>query len=193
MATRGPLSNLADEELISRASDLDTAALAELYDRHAPTALAIARRMLGAARAEDAVQDAFTSIWRSASTYDPQLGLVRTWLLRIVRHRSLDILRSAAAEDRRIEHAGREQHHAEPAEGPAAATQRRDEADELHAVLDALPEEQRQVVELAYYDGLTQVEISERLGLPVGTVKSRARLALHKLRESLDPAGERAG
>ena len=177
---------------MERAAQFDSAALAELYDRHSPLALALARRMLGPARAEDAVQEAFTSIWRNAAAYDPERGFVRTWLLRIVRYRSLDILRSIAVEDRRALDAEHEHERAEPQDPPSGALIRRDRATEVREALAALPAEQRQVVELAYFGGWTQVEIAAQLDLPVGTVKGRARLALSKLRAQLDPSMDTA-
>lgn len=192
MTSRGPLQSVPDEELISRAARSDPGALAELYDRHSPTALALARRILGPHRAEDAVQEAFTSIWRSASTYESERGLVRTWLLRVVRHRSIDILRAAAADGHRVDQAGREQEHSAGPETPEAAALRRDGEADVHDALRSLPDEQRAVVELAYFRGLSQAEIAEELSLPVGTVKSRARLALVKLRGALEPADQLA-
>ena len=171
---------------MARATRFEADALAELYDRHSPTALALARRMLGHARAEDAVQEAFTSIWRNASSYDPDRGLVRTWLLRIVRYRSLDILRSIAVEDRRVLEAEHEHERAAAPASPASEVLKQERAAHIREAIGALPEDQRQVVELAYFGGWTQVEIAERLGLPVGTVKSRARLALVKLRSQVD-------
>jgi RNA polymerase sigma-70 factor (ECF subfamily) len=192
MPPPGPLDRLTDEELMERAARFDSAALAELYDRHSPVALALARRMLGPTRAEDAVQEAFTSIWRNAATYDPERGFVRTWLLRIVRYRSIDILRSIAVEDRRALDAEHEHERAEPQDPPSGALIRRDRATEIREALAALPAEQRQVVELAYFGGWTQVEIAAQLDLPVGTVKGRARLALSKLRAQLDPSMDTA-
>lgn len=193
MSAHGPPGGVPDDELIRRAADLDEDALAELFDRYSPTALALARRILGPARAEDAVQEAFTSIWRSAATYDPRQGLVRTWLLRIVRYRSIDILRAAHAEDRRVEAAHHDERGGAPAESASDGAIRREERDRVREALALLPGEQREVVELAYYGGLSQAEIAERLELPVGTVKSRARLALEKLRAEMAPTREAAG
>lgn len=186
MHAPGPMGHFSDEDLMARATRFEADALAELYDRHSPTALALARRMLGHARAEDAVQEAFTSIWRNASSYDPDRGLVRTWLLRIVRYRSLDILRSIAVEDRRVLEAEHEHERAAAPASPASEVLKQERAAHIREAIGALPEDQRQVVELAYFGGWTQVEIAERLGLPVGTVKSRARLALVKLRSQVD-------
>ena len=186
MSAPGPMGRLTDEDLIALAAKFDTAALAELYDRHSSSALGLARRMLGPSRAEDAVQEAFTSIWRSASSFDPAQGLVQTWLMRIVRYRSLDILRRIAAEDRRVMQVERERPGS--AETADAAAIRHDRAAQVQEALAGLPPDQREVVERAYCGGWTQAEIAERLGLPVGTVKSRARLALEKLRTAVDPS-----
>lgn len=186
MTRNGQTDSATDAQLISRAARSDPLALAALYDRHSPTALALARRILGPARAEDAVQEAFTSIWRSASSYDPAQGLVRTWLLRVVRNRSIDTLRAAATDDRRIEQASHERERAAEPETPHGAAVRRDRAGDVRDALRELPPEQREVVELAYFRGLTQAEIAAELGVPVGTIKSRARLALVKLRDELE-------
>jgi RNA polymerase sigma-70 factor (ECF subfamily) len=143
--------------------------------------------MLGPARAEEAVQEAFMSIWRTAATYDAERGLVRTWLLRIVRYRSVDILRRMAADDRRMLHAQHERDAGDAADCAATAVVYADRAAAVRVAVGVLPPDQRQVVELAFFDGLSQSEIAERLDIPIGTVKGRARLALTKLRSELEP------
>lgn len=186
------MSGLSDEELIGRTARFETDAFAELYDRHSSVAFAVSRRMLGPTLAQDAVQDAFLGIWRGASTFDASRGAGRAWLLRIVRYRSLDALRRLGVGARRAIDAQRLQERAADPESVHATAQRNEAAAAVAAALRGLPDDQRQVIELAYFDGLTQVEISERLGLPLGTVKSRARLALHKLRAELDPTVQTA-
>lgn len=176
----------SDEELIRRVARFDTAAFATLYDRHSVSAFSLARRILGPSGSEDAVQEAFLNLWRSAPGYDDLRGPVRSWLFGMVRNRSIDAVRSRNVHERhRIEVEGIENRLTAPdcTEGQVIDAERFAAA---RAALDALPDAQRQVLELAYYGGWTQLEIAERLGLPMGTVKGRTRLALEKLRLSLD-------
>jgi len=185
-ADPGDFGRLSDEELVRRAARIDPAAFTELYDRHRVMAFSLARRMLGAARAEDAVQEAFLSFWRAMSDYDPGRGAVRPWLMGIVRHRTIDELRRLDVHQRRrAEAEGLEERFAAPdsTDGEALSTE---QSTTVRAALAALPEDQRHVLELAYFSGLTQTEIAQRLDLPLGTVKGRTRLALGKLRSSID-------
>ena len=184
----GGLAGLSDEELVRRAAQIDSAAFAELYDRHRVMAFSLARRMLGPERAEDAVQEAFLSFWRGMSGYDPGRGAVRSWLMGIVRHRSIDELRRLDVHQRRrAEAEGLDERFAarDSTDAQALSTEL---AATVRAALASLPEEQRRVLELGYFHGLTQTEIAERLDLPLGTVKGRVRLALGKLRSALDPS-----
>lgn len=191
MAPNGQTTSATDDQLVRRTAGSDPRALAELYDRHSPTALALARTILGPARAEDAVQDAFTSIWRGASSFDPARGLARAWLLSVVRNRSLDILRAGVSDARRADAARHER--PPPDSDPAlSAAVREDEAIAVHAAVRTLPADQRIVVELAFYRGMTQAEIAEALCIPLGTVKSRVRLALARLRKELGPVSPSA-
>lgn len=184
----GGLERLSDEELVRRAARIDPTAFTELYDRHRVMAFSLARRMLGAARAEDAVQEAFLSLWRGMSDYDPGRGAVRPWLMGIVRHRSIDELRRLDVHQRRrTEAEGLEERFAAPdsTDGQILLTE---QSTTVRTALSTLPEDQRHVLELAYFNGWTQTEIAERLDLPLGTVKGRTRLALDKLRSALDPS-----
>ena len=184
----GELGRLSDEELVRRAARIDPAAFAELYDRHTVTAFSLARRMLGAARAEDAVQEAFLSAWRGVKRYNPGRGAVRPWLMGIVRNRCIDELRRGdVRERRRAETQDFEERFAAPDSTDGQAL-RAEQAMTVRKALEMLPDEQRRVLELAYFDGWTQTEIAERLDLPLGTVKGRTRLALDKLRSTLDPS-----
>lgn len=175
-----------DEQLMAAVGTLDDLAFQALYRRHAAAALALARYMVTPeVRAEDVVQDAFLTIWRSSGRYDRTRGPVRPWLLGVVRHRAIDALRRTGS---------RPEHHLDPDEAirlvasgalPESQVLRGEDARTVRRALSELPEDQRAVVELAYYQGLTHVEIAERLGAPLGTVKGRMRLALVRLRESL--------
>jgi RNA polymerase sigma-70 factor (ECF subfamily) len=164
----------------------DRDALAALWDRFAPVLLGLARRVLkDPADAEEVVQEVFLHLWRQAGRYDPTRSSLSTWLALVTRSRAIDRLRTRGVVDRT--------HAAVQAEaGPVHASgegasrvlhgeRRRRVRDELAG----LPEEQRQVLELAFFEGLTQREIAERTGIPLGTVKTRTLLAMKKLRTAL--------
>ena len=174
-----------DRELLQAIARQDADALVALFDRYNRLAFGLAYRILGDAFvAEEVVQDAFMSVWRNAASYDFARGNVRSWLLTIVRNRAIDQLRGRF---------GRSQNDVDlDTVAPLLAAP--DEWDDLlseiqasavRAALRALPEEQRIAIELAYFEGLTHVEIAERLGIPLGTVKSRLRLGLQKLHDLL--------
>ena len=180
-----PLAHLPDEALLALIARGDDNALAELYDRFGGVAYRLAYRILrDEVLAQDAVQEAFLAAWRTAVAFDPELGKASTWLLTLVHRRAVDLVRR---EDRR---------RGDPLEGvPLAGTESIDETAAVReqrravqAALAQLPAEQREALELAYYGGLTQSELSERLGVPLGTVKSRMFAALGRLRELLDAA-----
>jgi RNA polymerase sigma-70 factor, ECF subfamily len=176
----GRYARLADEELIPLAAAGDAGAFAALYDRHSRAAYSEAWRMTGERQAaEDLAQDAFLKAWRSASTYRSQRGSVKTWLLSIVRNRGVDRLRSQASRRRTQEAA--EAPRSQPSEGLAKAWGNH-EWDRVREALRDIPREQREVLALLHLRGLTQAEVSERLDLPLGTVKGRSRLGLRKLR-----------
>ncbi|MEJ7785999.1 MAG: sigma-70 family RNA polymerase sigma factor [Solirubrobacteraceae bacterium] len=177
---------LTDEELLTGVARLEPEPFETLYERHGPAAFALAQHMLGSnGPAEDAVQEAFLNLWRSAARYDCARGSVRSWLLCMVRHRSIDILRRLKLQERhRIAIAGLEDRIAS-GEETAANVICREEASMVRNALASLPSEQRRVLELAYYGGWTHTEIAEHFDMPLGTVKGRARLGLEKLRWTL--------
>jgi RNA polymerase sigma-70 factor (ECF subfamily) len=177
---------LADEELMQLVSHGDARAFETIYDRHGGAAFSLAYRMTGQrAPAEDAVQEAFISIWRSRARYEPDRGSVRTWVLGIVHHRTIDTLRRNLVHDRRRTSAeGIEEQH-EAQERTEVEVARRDEARTVRAALDTLPGDQNRVIELAYFGGFTHSQIAEMLDMPLGTVKGRMRLGLDKLRRQL--------
>jgi RNA polymerase sigma-70 factor (ECF subfamily) len=183
------LRGLADEELMELVDGGETRAFEVIFDRHAGAAYSLAYRMCGRrALAEDIVQEAFLSMWRSGAGYDRARGSVRSWVLSVVHNRAVDALRRAGAK------AGRDvsdEGIAErlPArEATEAEVERRDEAQRVRRALDELPPDQRQVIELAYFGGLTHHQIAEMLELPPGTVKGRMRLGLTKMRFALGEA-----
>jgi RNA polymerase sigma-70 factor (ECF subfamily) len=183
VATTAAIATHTDEELMSRVAAGDVRAFEALYDRHSRHAFALARRITDrTADAEEATQDAFMSLWRSAATFDGERASLRTWLLMIVRNRSIDRLRAGAHahHDQVAEHADRLE-AAERTEEQVMAMQDYLEARRLVA---DLPPEQREIIDLAYIAGYTQNEIAARVGIPIGTVKGRARLGLNKLRRA---------
>jgi RNA polymerase sigma-70 factor (ECF subfamily) len=161
-------------------------ALAELYDRHAPTLLALARRILGSAQdAEDVIQEVFVHVWSQAARYDAARSSVSTWLVLIVRSRAIDRLRNRKVVERTHEAS----HIAQPPEdaspGGTEAVFIRERRERVRREMANLPPEQRQVIEMAFYEGLTQSEIAAKADLPLGTVKTRTLLAMKKLRSAL--------
>ena len=169
----------------------EPAAFEVIYDRHAAAAFSLAYRMCGTrALAEDIVQEAFLSIWRSGARYDRGRGSVRTWILGITHHRAIDVLRRGTVQERfRASDEGIEE-RLEARELTDVEVARREEAQEVRGALDDLPDDQRRAIELAYFGGFTQSEIAEMLGVPIGTVKGRMRLGLEKMRGRLAPAAE---
>ena len=175
-------SRLADEDLIPLAAAGDAGAFAALYDRHSRAAYFLSYRMTGERQAaEDLAQDAFLKAWRGARGYRAERGSVRTWILSIVHNRGIDRLRSSASRARTREKAEAEATRSQPSDAfeRAWANHR---GERVREALRGIPREQREVLALLHFRGLTQKEVSERLGLPLGTVKGRARLGLEKLR-----------
>lgn len=160
-----------------------------IYDRHADTAFSLAYRMCAQrALAEDVVQEAFLSLWRSRARYDRNRGSVRTWVLGIVHNRAIDALRRRAVRDRGIVDDEGLQERVESPQRTDLDVARREEAREIRDALDELPDEQSRVIELAYFGGMTHVQIASMLDMPVGTIKGRMRLGLAKMRMALgDP------
>jgi RNA polymerase sigma-70 factor (ECF subfamily) len=179
---RRQLSDLSDEAVVGLMARGQEDALAELYDRHGRVAYGLALRVVrDPSHAEDSVQEAFLDAWRSAGRFAPERGRARTWLLTFVHRRAVDLVRR---EQRRrtdpLESA------AEPV--TAAADDEawlRLDRERVQAALRVLPDEQREAIELAYYGGLTQSELAERLGVALGTIKSRTFAGLTKLGELL--------
>jgi RNA polymerase sigma-70 factor, ECF subfamily len=182
------LLRLADEDLMRYVAAGDAQAFAVLYERHAGVAFSLAFRMCGrSAIAEEVVQEAFLSLWRSGARYDRARGSVRTWILGIVHNRGIDTLRKGTARERgTVSDEGIEERLEAP-ERTDVEVGRRDEAREIRTALEGLPAEQSHVIELAYYGGFTHSEIASMLDMPIGTVKGRMRLGLQKLRSELDP------
>jgi RNA polymerase sigma factor (sigma-70 family) len=179
-AERRRVRERSDEELMEAIGAGDEAALGALYDRFGRLAYRVALRILrDQALAEDAVQEAFLAIWRSADSYRRERSTPSTWLLTLVHRRAVDLVRR---EDRRRAEPLDETPEAAGGDVPEVAAVRADRV-AVQAALHALPADQRQALELAYYGGYTQSELAERLGVPLGTVKSRMFAGLNRLRE----------
>ena len=172
----------SDESLLARVAGGDEAALGALYDRFGRVAYGLAVRVLRDERlAEDAVQEAFLAIWRQAASYRADRAKAQTWVLTLVHRRAVDLVRR---EERRRADVLEPEY--EPAGGSAAEdAETRDRRVTVQRALAQLPEEQRRPIELAYYGGLTQSELAEQLGEPLGTIKSRTFAGLTRLRELL--------
>jgi RNA polymerase sigma-70 factor, ECF subfamily len=188
-AHRPSFRDLADEDLMQLVQRAEASAFEVVYDRHSGAAFSLAYRMCGARQlAEEVVQEAFLSIWRSGARYDRARGSVRTWILGITHHRAIDALRRGVVQDRhRASDEGIEERF-EATDRTDVEVARREEALEVRGALDVLPDEQRRAIELAYYGGFTQSEIAEMLSVPIGTVKGRMRLGMEKMRDKLEPA-----
>lgn len=164
----------------------DLRAFDALYARHSPQALGLARSICrDPRRAEDAIQEGFTSVWRARASYDPGRGSARAWLLTVIRHRCIDVMRRGGRDDSLLSSDDVLDRIQSP-NSTADVAEGHDEASRLQAVLRRLPDLQRDVLMLAYFGGLTHTEIAGRLGIPVGTIKSRMRLGLEKIRADVD-------
>jgi RNA polymerase sigma factor (sigma-70 family) len=185
--SRQELAHLSDEALVALAARSEQTALAELYDRYGRPAYGLALRIVrDETLAEDAVQDAFMALWRTAPRFVPEKGKASTWILTLVHRRAVDVVRRE--ERRRAD-------SLDAAPEPEFARQEGGGADEeawlrlqrerVQGALRQLPDQQREALELAYYGGFTQSELAERLGQPLGTIKSRMFMGLARLRELL--------
>lgn len=180
---------LDDEALIRLIAHSKTEALSALYDRYSRLVFSLALHVVGdQATAEEITQDVFFRIWEKASTYRAEQARVSTWLTSITRYRAIDVLRQRGVRP--------EQNNVDWAEdtlsmlpseadNPEDATELSLEQKRVRSAMAVLPEDQRQALALAYFQGMTHTEIAEALGLPLGTVKTRIRLAMQKLREML--------
>jgi RNA polymerase sigma-70 factor, ECF subfamily len=184
MVADNPTDDAEDEALVAAMAAGDRGALATLYERHAALLLGLALRIVREKReAEDLLHDVFLEAWRSAKDFDPKRGRVRTWLAIRMRSRALDLQKSARV-SRNTGDGGLEL-LVDEAEGSSPDHRR------VRSALAELGQEQRRVLELAYFEGLSCTEIAERVAIPVGTVKSRIAAGLDRLRSGLVSATRR--
>ncbi len=173
-----------DRECLERVQNGDTQALAELYDRYTPLLYPVVMRILrSGAEAEDVLQEAWLQVWKRATTFDPRRGSVAAWLLTVARTRALDRYRSRAARGRAEAKVDPEPLNAAP--DPPVEAVRGQLGERVREALATLEPRQREVLEIAYFQGLSQSEIAEKIGAPLGTVKSWTRQALMRLRDLL--------
>ncbi len=180
------LLSASDGSVVRAIAEGSQEAVAELYDRYAPMLLGLARKILGSPEdAEEILQEVFVHVWDRAGRYDPTRSSVSTWLVLIARSRAIDRLRSRRVVDRTHTTA----HQQAPVEHASADGASRvlhvERRGRVRNELARIPDEQREVLELAFYKGLTQREIAEETGIPLGTVKTRTLLAMKKLRKAL--------
>jgi RNA polymerase sigma-70 factor (ECF subfamily) len=177
---------LADEELMPLIAARDPDALEVVYDRHGGAAYSLAYRIVGErAAAEDVVQEAFISIWRSGARYDRARGSVRSWMLGVVRNRAIDLLRSKTGRARLDFDDDSILEQRVAGEQTEDEAMQHETADEIRGAIGELPGDQSKVIELAYFGGFSHSEIAGMLNVPLGTVKGRMRLGLEKMRTEL--------
>jgi RNA polymerase sigma-70 factor (ECF subfamily) len=184
---REKAERLADEELMPWIGRKDPEAFEVFYDRHGGAAFSLAYRILGErGAAEDCIQEAFISIWRSGGKFDAARGSVRSWTLSIVRNRAIDVLRSKAGKAPKMTFDDDEIIESRPSgELTDEEAMRHETATEVRGALSQLPDDQSKVIQLAYFGGFSQSEIAGMLNVPLGTVKGRMRLGLEKIRGEL--------
>ena len=189
---RPELKQTSDAEYLTAISRGDEDSLAALYDRYSSILFSLAQRILNdRPEAEDILQEVFLQVWKNAAKFDETRGRAFTWLAVMTRSRALDRLRSLSARRRVIDEDGEVTDRAGTSDAAAAVKQSEDR-ETVGAALAQLPENQRDTLLLAYFDGLSQMEIAQRTGVPLGTIKSRTRSAMMRLRELLsrDEAGD---
>jgi RNA polymerase sigma-70 factor, ECF subfamily len=183
------LSDARDRDLMEKVAGGDEEAFRGLFRRYAPNAQALALRIVRQPfLAEEIVQDAFLALWKNPAGYDPARGSFRAWLLGLVHHRAVDLVRREESQRKRAEAAGAEPDppaQLDPAEEVAANLDLARDSARMRGALEEIPDEQRTVIELMYFGGLSQSQIAAKLSLPLGTVKSRTLLGMRRLRATM--------
>ncbi len=175
-----------DAALIERIAQRDTEALAQLYDQYAPLLLALARRVLRDVQAaEEILQEVFLQVWNQADRYQMERSSVSTWLVLLTRSRAIDRLRSRQSRERTLTAFETQRPPSHTSNSATTTVLKEQRRKRLAREMGALPPEQRRVLELAFYAGLSQTEIAAKVDIPLGTVKTRTLLAMKKLRKAL--------
>jgi RNA polymerase sigma factor (sigma-70 family) len=183
------LSAARDRQLLRRIQGGDEEAFRTLFAAYGPSAMALASRVLRQAHlAEEIVQEAFLALWLSTELYDERRGSVKAWLMTMVHHRAVDSVRREETQRRRADElmGGMREETDDPSGDVVEAVAASGERAAVRAALDALPPEQREVLGSMYFDGLSQSQVAERTGIPLGTVKSRALLGMRRMRSELE-------
>ena len=183
------LSAARDRQLVRRIEGGDEEAFRSLFATYAPSAMALAVRVVRQAQlAEEIVQEAFLTLWRSPGVFDERRGSVKAWLMTMVHHRAVDVVRREEAQRRRSDEmvVGVREEAEDPIDAVLAAVAAPAERDAVRTALRSLPQEQREVLELMYFDGLSQSQVAEKTGTPLGTVKSRALLGMRRMRSVVE-------
>ena len=181
-------NDLRDEQLITLIAHGEKDALETFYSRFAPSVFSLARYMLKEPPlAEEVTQDIFLSLWQKASSFNPERGTPKAWFMSVAHHRIIDVIKSRKRRAQSTDQVSHELLDLHPSrfEGTEAQAHRNIEREEIFKELAVLPSEQRQVIVLAYFEGYTQSEIATELDQPLGTVKTRIRLGMQKLRASM--------
>ena len=190
MAETSTAQQMLDQEMIARIGRRDQGAFSALYDRLSGPLYSLAMKMLGdPAEAQDALQEVFLQIWSRAGTYDPEQSSVFSWTVLLTRSRVIDRLRARGRRSRVVVTSTEDEPtvaDASTVESAADTAEKNDEAARVRYVLNNLPSEQREAIEMAFFEHLSHHEIAARLGQPLGTVKARIRRGLLKLRERLN-------
>lgn len=183
------LSAARDRQLVRRIEGGDEEAFRSLFATYGPSAMALAVRVVRQAQlAEEIVQEAFLTLWRSPGVFDERRGSVKAWLMTMVHHRAVDVVRREEAQRRRSDEmvVGVREEAEDPTDAVLAAVAAPVERDAVRTALRSLPPEQREVLELMYFDGLSQSQVAEKTGAPLGTVKSRALLGMRRMRSVVE-------
>jgi len=182
------LSAARDRQLLRRIEGGDEEAFRSLFASYAPSAMALAVRVVRQTQlAEEIVQEAFLTLWRSPGVFDERRGSVKAWLMTI-HHRAVDVVRREEAQRRRSDEmvVGVREETEDPTDAVLATVAAPAERDAVRTALRSLPQEQREVLELMYFDGLSQSQVAEKTGAPLGTVKSRALLGMRRMRSVVE-------
>ena len=183
------LSAARDRQLVRRIAGGDEEAFRSLFASYAPSAMALAVRVVRQTQlAEEIVQEAFLTLWRSPGVFDERRGSVKAWLMTMVHHRAVDVVRREEAQRRRSDEmvVGIREEAEDPTDAVVEAAAAPVERDAIRRALRSLPDDQREVLELMYFDGLSQSQVAERTAVPLGTVKSRALLGMRRMRSMVE-------